>query len=344
MNLELARKVADAVLYEGYMLYPYRPSALKNRQRWSFGILYPPAYPEVTLGTERSTMHSECLLQTQTDADASIHIQLRFLHLLSRQYMQAADGRSEPVPSLLIDGELFESWDEPIERRVDFPVANLFVGQQHHFTFPAIMQLESMLDRNDKLAGRVTNTQAEVTGTISITTQKLGNYLLKLTIDVANTTPMPWQAPAHDIERNTALLSSLLSAHTILTATNAEFVSMLDPPAESQESAALCRNLGNFPVLVGTEPERDMMLCSPIVLYDYPQIAPESASNFYDATEMDEMLTLRVLTLTDAEKNEMSHTNEHVRNLLQRTEQNARAQLTRTHGTIRGMRSVEERP
>ena len=61
MNRELARKVADAVLYEGYMLYPYRPSAIKNRQRWSFGILYPPAYPEVKLGTERFFMHSECL-------------------------------------------------------------------------------------------------------------------------------------------------------------------------------------------------------------------------------------------------------------------------------------------
>jgi hypothetical protein len=85
-----------------------------------------------------------------------------------------------------------------------------------------------------------------------------------------------------------------------------------------------------------------MMLCSPIVLYDYPQIAPESASNFYDATEMDEMLTLRVLTLTDDEKSEMCRTDERVRNLLQRTEQSAREQLARTHGVIRGMRSIEE--
>ena len=68
MNRELAMKIANAVLYEGYMLYPYRPSALKNRQRWSFGILYPPAYPEVTAGTERSKMHSECLVKVATDA------------------------------------------------------------------------------------------------------------------------------------------------------------------------------------------------------------------------------------------------------------------------------------
>jgi hydrogenase maturation protease len=88
-------------------------------------------------------------------------------------------------------------------------------------------------------------------------------------------------------------------------------------------------------VLVGTPPERDMMLCSPIVLYDYPQIAPESANDFYDATEMDEMLTLRVMTLTDEEKEEMRRADRRVGELLQSTEQDARQQLAKTHGTFR---------
>ena len=79
MSRELARKVADAVLYEGYSLYPYRPSALKNRQRWSFGILYPPAYAEVPAGTERCRMHTECLVECGEDAE--IEVQLRFLQL-----------------------------------------------------------------------------------------------------------------------------------------------------------------------------------------------------------------------------------------------------------------------
>ena len=101
-------------------------------------------------------------------------------------------------------------------------------------------------------------------------------------------------------------------------------------------------NVGNFPVLVGSNGERDMLLCSPILLYDYPQIAPESDGDFYDATEMDEMLTLRVMTLTDQEKDEMRLAEDRVRNLLQRTEQSAREQLMRTHGTIRGLRQIEE--
>ncbi len=336
MNLDLARKVADAVLYEGYLLYPYRPSALKNRQRWSFGILYPPTYPEVALGTERSTMHSEFLVEAA--ADAAIHVHLRFLHLLSRQYTQSVEGRSEPVSSLRIDGQTFESWDEPTERSIHFHIASLPAQRQHQFTIPASTESEPMLDRNGQFAGGITRTQREVSGTISVATETLGNGLVKLTIDVTNTTPMPDQTT----DRNAALDYSLLSAHTILTATGAQFVSLLDPPAESQAATASCRNVGNFPVLVGTTPERDMMLCSPIVLYDYQQIAPESASNFYDSTEMDEMLTLRVLTLTDDEKSEMRRTDEHVRDLLQRTEQSAREQLARTHGVIRGMRSLEE--
>ena len=121
-----------------------------------------------------------------------------------------------------------------------------------------------------------------------------------------------------------------------------EFVSLLDPPEGLGEFVSECKNVGNFPVLVGEQGERDMMLCSPIVLYDYPQVAPESAGDFYDATEMDEMLTLRVMTLTDDEKSEMRSADDHVRNLLERTEKSAREQLARTHGAIRSMRPVSE--
>ena len=70
------------------MLYPYRPSAIKNRQRWSFGILYPPTYAEVLAGTERCAMHSECLLETTSNA--TLQIQLRFLHLFTRQVAKSS--------------------------------------------------------------------------------------------------------------------------------------------------------------------------------------------------------------------------------------------------------------
>jgi hypothetical protein len=344
VNRALAIQVADAVLYEGYMLYPYRPSAIKNRQRWSFGILYPPQYPEVAAGTERCLMHSEVLLESLGRAD--VQIQLRFLHLLARRLAKSADpsdaqqraGNFQPVSSLVVGNDRLESWDEGVARSINFDVTALAAPQQFVFRFPANSETELLRDPEGRLAGVVRRTQHEVTGTVSVTAKELVLGLYKLTIDIANTTPLPRNL----LDRDSAMLRSLVSAHTIVTAKDGAFVSLLDPPDAWRDAVAGCRNEGNFPVLVGTAPERNMLLCSPIILYDYPQIAPESANAFYDATEMDEMLTLRVLTLSGAEKDAMRLADDHVRSLLERTEQSAREQLSRTHGAIRSLRPESE--
>jgi hypothetical protein len=322
VNRELAHKIADAILYEGYMLYPYRPSALKNRQRWSFGILYPPAYPEVRGGTERSQMHSECLIEA---ADTSIGIELRFLQLVPGQAKHRDERGFEFSPP--VTSKSAESSDEAVERSVEIEVA---LGAEHHpveFQFPPTHATEADQSDIDLLRG-----------TITVTTGLIRDGAWKLTIDIANTSSLS----SASLDRTSALRQSLLSAHMILTANGAKFVSLLDPPEPLKNAAAACVNVGNFPVLVGSEDQRDMLLCSPILLYDYPQIAPESSGDFYDSTEMDEMLTLRVMTLTDQEKNEMRLSEDRLRYLLERTEQSARQQLMRTHGTIRGLRPVED--
>src|SRR5215217_3016827 len=61
MSLDAVRAVADAVLYEGYLLYPYRASSRKNQSRWQFGVLGPPGAAERGLG-EESSMATQCLL------------------------------------------------------------------------------------------------------------------------------------------------------------------------------------------------------------------------------------------------------------------------------------------
>jgi hypothetical protein len=313
MNRELALKVADAVLYEGYMLYPYRPSALKNRQRWTFGILYPPEYHEVRSGTERSSMHSECLLQAKPGCHISV--EARFLHLVR-------------TPAAARDGEFGcknESLEEVTPRSLEFrPDIWTERSQRFEFDFP---------DSCSNRAGL--GTQAALHGTLTVITQSIARDLLKISVDLSNETQLP--APP---DRDSALPSALLSAHLILSAGGGEFVSLLDPTDALREHAQACRQIGNFPVLAGTEGERAMMLCSPIILCDYPQVAAESAGDFYDSTEMDEMLTLRVMTLSEQEKNEMRSAGDRVRALLERTEQTAREQLIKTHGTIRGLRPV----
>lgn len=348
MNSELVRKVADALLYEGYMLYPYRPSAIKNQQRWSFGILYPPAYDEVAAGSERCLMHTECIVEKAAENSGAIalEIQLRFLHLNARRVAQeqtapSASKRFLPVQSIEVDGHRIESWDEGVERSVELKVDSLTKPQPpHHFRFPASSQSELLRDSSGELTGILTRTKHEICGTIAISSEPVSTGAWKLIVDVNNSTPLLRDSN----DRNAALTRSFLSAHTILGVHGGAFISLLDPSRRMSEAVQSCRNIGNFPVLAGDAPERDMMLCSPIILYDYPQIAPESATDFYDSTEMDEMLTLRIMNLTGQEKDEMRRADDRVRNLLERTEQSAREQLTRTHGAIRSLRPTGNKP
>ena len=338
MNLELAEKVANAILYEGYMLYPYRPSALKNRQRWSVGILYPPDYDEVRARTERSRMHSECVLVA--NSKARLQVQLRFLHLLARQVTESTEGGLKPVPSLAVDGRIAESWDEATERSVEVETLVPGVATTSCFLFPARDESEPLRDASCRVLGRVNRTQQEITGAVTLLSQKIGANTLKIAIDATNETFLPADAR----NRSDALLRSMLSAHVIVRLEGGEFISLLEPPEQFREAVDSCKNVGNFPVLIGEPGARDTLLCSPIVLYDYPQVAPESAGDFFDATEIDEMLTLRLMTLTDEEKREMRFADDRARSLLQRTEENARQQLQRTHGVIRSLRPVREAP
>ena len=109
------------------------------------------------------------------------------------------------------------------------------------------------------------------------------------------------------------------------------------PPDQISELAASCKNLGTWPVLVGEPGERDTLLSSPIILYDYPQIAPESVGDLFDGTEIDEILSLRIMTLTDEEKREMSQSDERARQMLERTETLPVEQLMKLHGVLRNL-------
>ena len=117
---------------------------------------------------------------------------------------------------------------------------------------------------------------------------------------------------------------------------------MIDPPEELKEVVASCQNVGCWPVLVSETGGRDTMLASPIILYDYPEVAGESPGDLFDATEIDEILTLRILTMTDAEKREMVETDARAKELLERTEALTGDDLMRLHGVIR--RPRETRP
>ena len=345
MNLRLVERIVNAVLYEGYILYPYRPSAVKNRQRFNFGALYPENYSLAQKGTDAWGMQTECLVLG--GARTVIDVKGRFLHLTARDVaVPIADCRDEElkvVDSLEVDGQLFQTWQEAIERDVSAPEISLgdLDGEplQLLFAFPSKRETEPLRDAAGKTVGVIVRKQEAIEGAIEVAAERVINNLFKVSVRILNLSQFE---DAQSKSRDEALMKSLVSTHTILSVREGEFVSLLDTPEEFREAAASCKNVGTWPVLVGEEGERDCLLSSPIILYDYPQIAPESAGDLFDGTEIDEILTLRIMTLTDDEKRAMRGVDERARRILERTESLPPEQMMKMHGAVRRLRPVEE--
>jgi hypothetical protein len=126
----------------------------------------------------------------------------------------------------------------------------------------------------------------------------------------------------------------------VLRARDAEFVSLTDPPQELRAPAEACRNEGVWPVLVGELGDRHTLLASPIILEDHPRIAPESPGDLFDGGEIDQMLTLNILSLTDEEKAEMRQSDPKAREILERTEALTEQEMMNLHGAIRDFQHV----
>ena len=262
-----------------------------------------------------------------------------------------------PVSSLEVDGKSFTSWQEAIECETKPPAFNLEALTKTpatwEFAFPARNQQELLRDASGRLVGMIDRKQASVHGTVEIKAEPVADGTFKIQVCVKNQSSsfMPREMSGevatdagspHGSDRDSALVHSLVSAHVLLGAIDGQFVSLLEPPENLRDLAATCQNLGAWPVLVGAEGERDTMLASPIILYDYPQIAPESPGDLFDGTEIDEILALRILTMTEDEKKEMRNTDDRARKMLERTESLPMEHLMKLHGTLRDLRPCKE--
>jgi len=320
MSDTAVERVASALLYEGYMLYPYRPSSVKNRQRFNWGVLYPEAYSRRQAGSDACEMRTECLVVG--DAATALDVKVRFLHLVVR----TDDGATPP-------------WQEAEERDVTVRVDALgsLVGgsRSRRFSFPASDRTEAA---TANAAGAVRRRQERLDGELEIAARRSDAGPYTITVRVANRAG--W-APAEGDSRDDVLPHCLVSAHTIMRVEGGEFVSLLDPPDELRAAAAECRNVGTWPVLAGDDGARDTMLSSPIIIYDHPRLAPESAGDLFDGTEIDEILSLRILTLTEDEKREIRQADARARRLLERTESLDQEQMMRLHGTMRTPQPAE---
>jgi hypothetical protein len=296
MNADRVEKIANAVLYEGYLLYPYRSSAVKNQQRFNFGVLYPRRHCEQNPGSDAWEMQTECLVRGS--AATTVSIKARFLQLVERE------GRQEGL---------------------DRSVSTLVCG---------LRSLAAQSFRQKiRFEGEATESYQSqpLEGELEFGATRIEPSVYRLTLRIRNC------AEGDQLSRDAVLLRSFVSVHSILQVTGGEFISLLDPPEASRQHAAECSNIGCWPVLVGEEGQSDLMLASPIILYDYPQIAPESSGDLFDGCEIDEILALRILTLTDQEKEEVRGGDERARRILERTETLPPEHFQKLHGTMRGL-------
>ncbi|HZZ71821.1 MAG TPA: hypothetical protein VFE24_06180 [Pirellulales bacterium] len=365
MNFAPADQIARAVLYEGYVLYPYRASAIKNRQRFNFGVLSPRG--SETLDPHlKGVFQAECLIAAPAPRPAPTEIELRVrcLHLRTRQLcrpvglglaeVRGAAGETpelEPVDAVVIDGQTFATWDEAEEREVvvaGVKLDNLTRAPlEHPFEFAEQQQREVLRNRAGEIAGLALRSAAALRGKIELSARPIAPHGWSLRIVVQNETLGVSAAPETSNRgvpmrdaRQENLRRSLISAHAVAGVEHGSFISLLEPPAAWQSLAAECQNDGVWPVLIGAPGRTDLLLASPIILYDYPAIAPESPGDLFDGTENDELLTLRILTLTEAEKAEARGLDDRTRQMLERTESLPEEFLLKMHGAIRGLRRV----
>jgi hypothetical protein len=335
MSDDVVRRIANAVLYEGYILWPYRRSALKNQRRWTFGGVYPPghsaAHPD-----DAAVMRTECLVEGP--AAATVEVRVRFLHVVARRVARAGPGEAlEPVDELVVGGERHVAWDEAAEREAGGgPLALGALAERSRavaIDVPVGAAAEDLRDSGGVVVGALLRSWEGLRGAVEARAERLGPALWRLRVTIANTTPF---APGG--AREAALARAFCSTHTVLrVAGGGAFVSLTDPPEPLRGHAAACRNAGTWPVLVGEPGERDTLLSSPIILEDHPRVAPESPGDLFDGAEIDQLLRLSILSLTDEEKAEMRATDPRAREILERTEALTPEELMRLHGTVRDL-------
>lgn len=335
-RFDAVRGVADAVLLEGYVLYPYRASSRKNQFRFAFGVLAPRAWSEAG-GCEPWWCETQCLIEGEAPCVEGV---LRFLRVVRRRVEQAlADGSRRATDRLEAGGRLHVPWDEGELREVTVGPLALEQGEVE-LELEGGLEEEIVPGEGGAVAGRVVRARAPLRVRVATRAERLEapSPLWRLSIRVENLT----EGPGRSAPRDAVLPSSLASTHLMLACDRGAFVSVVDPPAWARDAAERCASVRCHPVLAGREGARDLLLSAPIILPDHPRIAPESPLEFFDAAEIDELLVLRTANLTDAEKREVRATDPRAAAIVDRVDALAPDAMERLHGAIRERRAIGE--
>ncbi|MGI8528784.1 MAG: hypothetical protein ACR2KO_04830 [Geodermatophilaceae bacterium] len=332
--LQAARRLAETLIYEGYLLYPYRASAVKNQVRWQWGVLAPPG-PAPRLA-ESSFSRAECILEPRPGAELTVEV--RFLQLQARSVQRLDGTEFTPVESLMVDGMEQTTWEEgaAVQRSLTVTFDDLLAGEQ-------VLSLdedggsdeELLRDAEGAVRGRFVRQRWPLHGRVRIHAERLPGPYGAVTLRIVTENTSDWDE--QDVERPHVMRYSLLGAHSVLAVSDGRFLSLLDPPEWAKPAVERCVNERVWPVLVG-EPGREVVLCSPVILYDHPEIAPESPGELYDSLEIDEILSLRTMTLTEEEKRQARATDPRAAAIINRVDSMPQEMIDKLHGAVRYLR------
>jgi hypothetical protein len=327
---DAARGIANAVLYEGYLLYPYTASAAKNKMRWQFGVVVPKAYEAAGTG-EHGDQQTEILLDVL--GDARIDVLVRFLHVEARIVEALQGERFVAVPSLEIGGTQHLTFDETVECEVPLRLeVDRADSASAPVRFEAYESVEELRNGSGALFGRIVRRRWPLAGKLDAGLEIVdGNPALrKLQIRLEN-----HSAVVAADERGAVLQTAFISAHTLLAIESGAFLSPIDPPQYAEAATETLVNRHTWPILMGdgtSDAQRSpLALSSPIVLGDFPEIGKKTETDAFDATEIDELLTLSVLSLSDAERAEARATDPRARAIVDRAERFGAADIARLH-------------
>ncbi len=329
MSFEVAEKIADAVLFEGYALFPYGAGATKNQMRWMFGVLAP--HVGGSTNADPSEIQTECLVESGPVTWVTCRV--RGLQLESRiveRETAPGSGRFERLDRLELDGRLLMSWDEGLERTLDLPAAPLHDLLRQPWCTVAMFEggdPSETVGTDGGRAVRIRRERSPVHVRVRMSAEPCAAWI-RLQVRLENTMEMPAPAPARRVDR---LRHALVGTHMLFGVRAGRFLSPTDPPPEAAAAAAECQCLHTWPALIG----EDVLLSAPFVLGDQPAVAPQSPGDLFDGTEIDELLVGSIGALTDAELREARATDPRVQRLLDRCAALDPATRARLHGIVR---------
>lgn len=318
LSTSMTEDIARTLLYEGYALYPYHRSSVKNQKPVPFGVVYPQEY-HVHNSYAHAQMQTQCIVKGS--GQFSISLAVRFLQL-----------QKITIENKELNVEGKQAGWQTVERTIstgDLDVAGLVKCRKE---IP--VAFDELVEKNGEAkidTTRVISSSA-ITGTITMEALSLENVpgAFRITIIITNTTPVK---NAISATRDDIFFLSFLSTHTILNTTG-EFISHQNPGVW-KAAIEECLNLNTWPILM--EESNRTLLSSPIILYDYPRINPQSAGDLFDSTEIEEALLLHVAMLSEDEKKRIAQSDEKLKAMLAKVSAVTPGELVSFHSVLKNI-------